>query len=143
MAKGSPSRTRTGSKRIPCAPSSPRPRACVKTGGDGESSLLDPTPQLSRLKVRKLDIYSYVLEGTQAQFLIDICCVVILSLSLESINVTTLHLANYLMFASNIVCDPCRVLRGILSGRFSLKASQGAHVNNDHVLKFAILNPAV
>lgn len=54
MARGSPSRTRTGSKRIPCAPSSPRPRACVRTGGDGGSSLLDPTHQLSRLKVRQL-----------------------------------------------------------------------------------------
>lgn len=53
MAKGSPSRTRTGSKRIPYAPLSPRPRACVRTGEDGGSSLLDPTLQLSRLKVRK------------------------------------------------------------------------------------------
>lgn len=92
MARGFPSRTRTGSKRIPCAPSSPRPRACVRTGGGGGSSLLDPTPQLSRLKVRKLDIYSYCVRGCKLNFLIDICCAVTLCLSLESMYATNLHL---------------------------------------------------
>lgn len=51
MGRGSPLKTRTDSKKTLSAPSSRRPRASVRTGGDGGSSLLDPTPPLSRLKV--------------------------------------------------------------------------------------------
>lgn len=55
MERGSLSKTRTGSRKTRCAPSSQRPRASVRTGGDGESSQQDPTLQLSRLKVGHLD----------------------------------------------------------------------------------------
>lgn len=51
MERGSPSKTQTGSRKTPCAPSSPRPRASARTGEDGGSSPPGPTPQPSRLKV--------------------------------------------------------------------------------------------
>lgn len=51
MGRDSPSKTRTGSRKIPCAPSSQRPRVCARTGGAGGSSLPDRTPRPSESKV--------------------------------------------------------------------------------------------
>lgn len=62
MGRGSPSKTRTGSRKTLCAPSSQRPRVSVRTGGDGGSSPPDPTPRLSRLKVEHTLTFSFILN---------------------------------------------------------------------------------
>lgn len=48
-----------------------------------------PTVKIKGKTIRHLFL---LCEGLQAQFLIDICCAVILCLSLESIDATNLHL---------------------------------------------------